>query len=97
MLAYHPQTEGRRSRSVHHAEEDPRHREADRFDRGQCPNTETPNLSLEIEGLVGGVGGRRDLREDIREEFDQDLQVLFGVEMIESFVQGFQLLVDEVL
>ena len=37
------------------------------------------------------------LGEDIGEKFDQDLQAFLGVEMIHSLLQGFQLLVDEVL
>ena len=42
------------------------------------------------------MGGWGDLGEDIREEFDQDLQALLGVEMIHSLLQGLQLLMDEV-
>lgn len=43
------------------------------------------------------MGRWGDFGEDIREEFDQDLQALLGVEMVQSLLEGFQLLVEEVL
>lgn len=43
------------------------------------------------------MGSWRDLGEDIREEFDQDFEAILRVEIIQSFLKGLQLLMDEVL